>query len=232
MISICIPVWEQHGTGLTYLKTLCQSILNQTINDFEIVISDHSKNDEIQSYCSDLHKSHDGKYNILYVRYTQKYGNGVANLNNALRHATGDVIKIMFQDDIMFSDKCLEIVNQCFENENNTWMVCGCNHTTDGLNFYRQMIPMMNPQLLQGVNTISSPSVLAFRNKNIQYFDEELVMLMDVEYYHRLNLIYGAPCIVMDTLITNRQHENQISSKYDKNISDEIAYVLKKHNQI
>jgi hypothetical protein len=36
----------------------------------------------------------------------------------------------------------------------------------------------------------------------------------------------------MDTLITNRQHENQISSKYDKNISDEIAYVLKKHNQI
>ena len=45
--SICIPVWEQHGFGLQYIKDLIYSIQIQTFQNYEIVISDHSINNDI-----------------------------------------------------------------------------------------------------------------------------------------------------------------------------------------
>ena len=50
-------------------------------------------------------------------------------------------------------------------------------------------------------------------------------MLMDCDFYYQLYLKFGEPHIVKNILTTNRSHENQISSKYDKNIGDEIEYI-------
>lgn len=225
--SICIPVWEQHGFGLQYLKDLIHSIQIQTFQDWEIVISDHSKNDDISDYVFTIHKQDKG--GVKYVRNLSDYGNGVANLNQALQRAEGEIIKIMFQDDLMFDRRCLEKFDKAFQCENNKWAVCGCNHTRDGVNFDRFMVPSWNDRLLEGVNTISSPSVLAFRNENIELFDENLTMLMDVEYYYRMNKHHGLPTVIEDCLVTNRCHENQISSRYSGNLEDEIKYCKEKY---
>jgi glycosyltransferase involved in cell wall biosynthesis len=225
--SICIPVWEQHGFGLQYLKDLIHSIQIQTFHDWEIVISDHSQNFDISDYCFEEWKN---DYTIRYVKYDENYGNGVANLNNALKMANGEIIKIMFQDDFMFTHKCLEALHETFQDENTKWAVCGCNHTRDGVKFERPMVPSWNNYLLEGINTISSPSVLAFRNENIELFDENLTMLMDVEYYYRLGRRYGLPTILEDCLVTNRCHENQISSRYSGNLGDEVRYCKEKYD--
>jgi len=225
--SICIPVWEQHGFGLQYLKDLIHSIQIQSFHDWEIVISDHSQNFDIFDYC--LEESYKD-YTLRYFKYEEKYGNGVVNLNNALKRAEGEIIKIMFQDDFMFDRRCLEKFDKAFQCENNKWAVCGCNHTRDGVNFDRFMVPCWNDRLLEGVNTISSPSVLAFRNKNIELFDENLTMLMDVEYYYRMDKHYGLPTVIEDCLVTNRCHENQISSRYSGNLEDEIKYCKEKYD--
>ena len=224
--SICIPVWEQHGFGLQYLKDLIHSIQIQTFQDWEIVISDHSQNDDIFDYY--LEESYKD-YTLRYFKYEEKYGNGVVNLNNALKRAEGEIIKIMFQDDFMFDRRCLEKFDKAFQCENNKWAVCGCNHTRDGVNFDRFMVPSWNDRLLEGVNTISSPSVLSFRNENIELFDENLTMLMDVEYYYRMDKHYGLPTVIEDCLVTNRCHENQISSRYSGNLEDEIKYCKEKY---
>jgi glycosyltransferase involved in cell wall biosynthesis len=223
-ISICIPVWEQHGVGLSHLKDLICSIFLQSFKDWEIIISDHSKNDDICDYITECDA------NIKYVRTLTNYGNGVHNLNQSLQRASGEIIKIMFQDDLMYSDKCLEYIYDSFQIPTNEWVVCGCNHTLDGINFDKTLVPYWNDDILYGVNTISSPSVLAFRNKDIEFFDENLTMLMDVEYYYRLYKRFGHPHIINDTLISNRQHPNQISNRYDKNINDEIEYVKQKYD--
>jgi glycosyltransferase involved in cell wall biosynthesis len=224
-ISICIPVWEQHGVGLQYLIDLIKSIELQTLKDFELVISDHSKNDNIFHYLTSLNN-----YYIKYKRYLTNYGNGVSNLNQALSLASGEIIKIMFQDDFMISPNCLEKIYNTFQNSQCEWLVCGSNHTIDGLNFEREIVPSWNDGILFGNNTISSPSVLSIKNNNIDFFDENLTMLMDVEYYYRQKLRYGMPTILPDCLVSNRNHSNQISARYDKNINDEIEYIKRKYD--
>jgi glycosyltransferase involved in cell wall biosynthesis len=224
--SICIPVWEQHGVGLLYLKDLIYSIRSQTFQNWEIIISDHSKNDLIFEYLKSLN------IDFIYTKNNKNYGNGVHNLNECLKNASGEIIKIMFQDDFMFSKTCLEKFDEYFQANENKWVICGCNHTKDMITFERNMIPYWNSNILYGVNTISSPSVLAFRNENTDLFDDNLTMLMDVEYYYRLHKRYGMPSIISDILITNRQHDNQISSRYTANLNDEIEYISKKHMSI
>jgi hypothetical protein len=135
----------------------------------------------------------------------------------------------MFQDDLFVDTQALEIIQENFTDNNCMWLVNGCNHTKDGKTFHRPMVPSWNDRILEGVNTISSPSVLSIRNKDIMYFDEDLVMLMDCEYYYRLYKKYGQPRVVTESLISNRVHKHQISYMYNKNINEEINYVKNKH---
>ena len=92
------------------------------------------------------------------------------------------------------------------------------------------MVPRWNDKIIYGVNTISSPSVLSFRKNNSSFFDEDLTMLMDCEMYYQLYIKYGLPKIITDCLTTNRIHQHQISSLYNKDINSEINYVKNKHN--
>jgi hypothetical protein len=53
--------------------------------------------------------------------------------------------------------------------------------------------------------------------------------LMDVEYYYRMGKHYGAPKVIEDCLVTNRWHENQISSRYSGSLEEEIKYCKEKY---
>jgi glycosyltransferase involved in cell wall biosynthesis len=222
--SICIPTWEQHGSGLKHLQELKNSIDKQTFTDYEIVVSDHSINDDILNFCTDT--------NIRYYRYELNRGNSCSNINNAIRYATGEIIKVIFQDDMMYSDNCLDILNNAFTPEVE-WIVTGSNHTTDGKIFYREFIPQWNNALLSGNNTIGCPSLLSFRNGNELFFDNGLTMLMDVEYYYQLYSKFGHPLIIPDICITTRIHEHQISNLYNyDNLQYEVEYIKNKYERI
>ena len=226
-ISICIPTWEQHGHGKQFLRELFDSIKVQTFKNFNVVISDHSIDDDIKS----LVDEYSSLFDIVYVKNEEKRGNGPANTNNTLKQANGEIIKVMFQDDFFVHEEALQKIHDTFENGDCKWVVNGCNHTTDGENFNRPMVPSWNDRILDGVNTISSPSVLSIKNEDIPYFDESLVMLMDCEYYYQLYVKHGKPTIVDDILITNRMHQYQISTQYNKNINEEISYAKQKHER-
>ena len=50
-ISVCIPTYEYKGEGVKYLNELFKSLSIQTFQDFDVVISDHSKDTEIMNFC-------------------------------------------------------------------------------------------------------------------------------------------------------------------------------------
>lgn len=225
-MSICIPTWEQYGYGKVYLINLLETINKQTFKDFEVVISDHSEDLSIYKIVNDFRNF----FQIKYFKNEIKRGNSPANTNNCIKNAEGEIIKIMFQDDLLYTDDSLDIIQKNFEKEKCFWLVNGCNHITENnLDFHNFMTPKWNSKIVFGKNTISSPSVLSFINNKELYFDENLTMLMDCEFYYQLYSKYGLPKIVEDCLVTNRLHQNQISRLYNKNINEEVKYIKTKY---
>lgn len=231
-ISIAIPVYDFKGRGNEFLEDLFRTIEIQTFNNFEVVVSDHSCDEELLKV---IHQ-YQNKFEIVYVKNEDLRGNGPANTNNAIKYCSGDIIKIMFQDDFFYDDEALEKIYNAFEPES-YWLVNGTNHTKDdGNSFYWDLYPTWNDDIINGVNTISSPSVLSARKEvfeNIQ-FDTNLVMMMDCELYYHIRKKYGNPIYYQDILVSNRIHKNQISSSYvdhnyQKKLNSELLYCKQKH---
>ena len=225
-ISICIPTYEYYGEGVGFLTHLLDSIDNQTYRNFNVVISDHSITNVIEVLCNEYRD----KFEIIYIKNNDKLGNGPHNTNNAIKNSDGEIIKIMFQDDFFVNDDSLDKIVQSFIDNNCGWVVNGSTQTHDGVVCSGDMIPRWDENMLSGVNTISSPSVLSFKKDSDCFFDENLVMLMDCEMYYQLYIRYGFPKIITDSLITNRMHQHQISSLYNKDMWSEIDHVRNKHN--
>ena len=80
--------------GNEFLDDLFRTLEIQTFQDFEVVVSDHSKDDKLVDVIDEFQH----KFNILYVKNKNNRGNGPANTNNAIDKCSGDIIKVMFQD--------------------------------------------------------------------------------------------------------------------------------------
>lgn len=70
------------------------------------------------------------------------------------------------------------------------------------------MYPRWNDEIMNGVNSISSPSVLSFSR---EVFDSKLTTMMDCEFYYYTRSIFGDPVHCDYLITTNRVHSNQIS---------------------
>ena len=53
-LSILIPTYEMKGMGATYLSELFETIKNQTFQDIEVCISDHSQDEEVLDVCGGI----------------------------------------------------------------------------------------------------------------------------------------------------------------------------------
>jgi glycosyltransferase involved in cell wall biosynthesis len=90
-MSIAIPTYEYHGFGTEVLEFSFDKMLSQTFSDFDVIISDHSKDDEIKNLCEKWKNDLDIKY------YRCEEGRGIVayNLNNAIKHCDGKWIKLL-----------------------------------------------------------------------------------------------------------------------------------------
>lgn len=227
-LSVCIPTYEMKNIGPIFLEHSFNILAKQSFKDFEVVISDHSSNDGIKEIC-DKYKD---LINVKYHKNTDNLGSSSANINNAMRHASGKLIKVLFQDDFLFNEDSLEITVSNFNIEKDTWLVSRCEHSNDGKTFIRDFKPHYNDNIHLGLNTISSPSVLTILNDNPLFFDENLIWLMDCDYYKRCYLKHGLPKILNAVTVVNRMGEHQVTNSIvNREIErKELEYVKQKFN--
>lgn len=225
VLSIAIPVYECHGLGWLYLSELLNSIYKQTYKNIEVVISDQSTDDNIFNLCT-YYKKH---MNIKYVSGHNLKRSNSPNVNNAIKNCSSDKIKIMFQDDFFVDDNALQKIISRFD-EGANWIVSACVHCNSIHHLGAPWTPSYNTSILDGINTISSPSVLAINGKEL--FDENLIMMMDCEMYHRLYTKYGEPTIINDFLICNRIHDKQLQNQNQDKLSSEIIYCKNKYKEL
>ena len=222
MISIVIPTYEANGNGWIFLTELLNSIHRQTFKDYEIIISDQSNDGAIQDVVAAYHKKIPIKYYNVYGMVPAGIG---TNLNHAISKANGGIIKIMCGDDIFLFDKALAYIDEGFKNNpDSKWLVNSSMHFKDIHQLYRPFVPRYHDKIHLGVNTISSPSVLAMRVK--EYFDEKLCLLIDCEMYKRLHLKYGDPIILDTYLVGNRVHKDQMQHKESGMLEKERPYCV------
>lgn len=216
------------GRGADFLDHSLGILTRQKYSDFEVVISDHSINNDIEN----VYKKYKDQLEIQYFRNNRKRGNSSANINNAIQLARGDIIKVLFQDDFLFGDDALEVIHSNFLSNGNRWLITACCHSQDGNTFYKPFYPTWNNKLYLGKNTISSPSVLSFINNEPLLFDENLIWLMDCDYYQRSYNNFGPPVIVNTIGVVNRTGSHQVSNAVVNLITKirELLYVIIKFN--
>ncbi len=219
-----MPTYESFGRGVEFLEFQFQKFLEQTYNDFEVVISDHSKDDKIKNIC----KKYKDKLNIVYIHNPHKRGNLSHNTNNAIKICKGDIIKILFQDDFLFEDDSLQKINDVFTEETG-WVTSACEHVLDtSMKTYNKVIPRYSDKIVSGVNTIGNPSVVAFRNleDNI-LFDEKLTWTVDLDYYKRMHDRYGDPKVIEDTIVIIRIWDKQLTNLIPQEIKQKEEKLIK-----
>lgn len=228
--SIAIPTYEMHGFGKLFLEHSFKKLHVQSFKDFEVVISDHSPTDIIEKLCLEWQD----KLLIKYIKNTNQIGNSSANLNNAINNCTGKWIKILFQDDYLYDKDSLLSLSEFILKSSKLWYITACEHSNDGINCYRPFYPRWNNNMYIGDNTFSSPSVLTIKNTpNKQFFDENLIWLMDVDYYQRMYNFYGEPGYVNTICVVNRTWANSVTNTIPQKIKDnEIAIQIKKQKNM
>ena len=113
-ISVCIPTYN----GAKYIAQTIESILNQTFTDFEIIVSDDGSSDKTLEIVGSFNDPR-----IVRIDRLSKVG-AEANWNNAVANASASLVKLVCQDDMLYS-QCLEVeVETMSKSENQDVSFC------------------------------------------------------------------------------------------------------------
>lgn len=114
MISVAMTTYN----GAKYIEKQIDSILNQTIQDFELVVCDDGSTDDTISILEDYSQK-DGRIHV----YLNEHNLGFKkNFEKTIKKAKGNYVALCDQDDIWLPDHLEMLLN---EMKDNTQVVCG-----------------------------------------------------------------------------------------------------------
>jgi len=224
-ISIAIPTYEMSDRGVECLDYNFKKIHQQTFKDFNVIISDHSKDDKIFHLCNMWGK----KLNIKYIKNEKDRGSLSSNLNSCIKNCSGEIIKFIMQDDYFYHKNSLEkIVNRFGIGKR--WLVSSYFHTNDRIKLFRLHIPEISKDMLL-INRIGTPTCLTIKNNIDIKFDLKLNWYVDSDYYTQLYKTYGKPVILRDPTAVQLLWEGQTTNTIinEKIIKNEEIYLMKKY---
>ena len=204
-ISICVPVYTMpDGLSEKLLVEFLSHLVFQSFRDFDIVISDQSEFDNLQKVCDTFSNTLDIKYH----KNTSGIKTAANNVNNATSNASGEIIKLLYMDDFFVNNQALDMIYQAFQSSTSKWLICGFTHCDmDRTKFYDTRTPWYGNKYVNGDNTTGNPSTYAVRKECLMKMDENLLWLVDGEYFYRSYFYYGDPIIIPTTLVAFREHK-------------------------
>jgi glycosyltransferase involved in cell wall biosynthesis len=227
--SICIPTYDMGGYGHKYLKQMFDDLLNQTMQDFEVVISDQSTTSMAQELCL----AYSDRLKIRYFSDFYNRGKAACNINQCMKYAEGEIIKIIYQDDHFTRNDALAIIDEYFKN-GAKWTINAFTHSNEQKEILEHpRIPYYSDNVIIGMNSVGNPSNITVINAQDKlYMDESILYVVDCEYYFRLNQKYGAPVVIDQCLVSARYHPTSLANSPEviALLEPEVNYCLKKHN--
>jgi glycosyltransferase involved in cell wall biosynthesis len=107
-ISVALPVYN----ATNYLREALDSILSQTFEDFEVIVSDNASTDETPAICRE-YSQRDAR---IRVSRSEQFLQQADNVNRAVELCSGEWIKLFCHDDLMLPnclDRIRELADAC-----------------------------------------------------------------------------------------------------------------------
>lgn len=241
-ISVLVPVFNRRQ----FISECIQSVLDQTITDFELIIIDNASNDGTWEVCERF-SAIDARLHIF--RNTTNIG-PLKNIVLGLEKCRGEYIKILFSDDLMRKN-CLERMVATLEENPDGAMVITNVSTLRNQELIDHPIYSFKNERIASTDYIKkvifedamplSPGACLFRSKDIRNnYKDELRSPVDrrVEEHGAgpdlLSMLLTSACheyvcLIGESLNIFREHKESLSiSKSGKNLSD--CYVQAKIN--
>lgn len=209
-VSVLIPTFN----CAVYLDEAIKSVLEQTFQDFELIIVDNDSNDGSENVV----KKYLVDERVKYYRNPTNIGL-VRNFNKCLEYAKGDFIKFLCADDKFAPELLAKFV--AIMDEYPQVSLVTSNKEFFGLPSEQRRIPFSYLQdgrkiiysTLQDYNWIGEPTSVMFRRSHLGVgnFNTNFTFLCDWDLWLRL-LMVGDCYIFPEVLSYFRQHDNQVTA--------------------
>ena len=206
-VSVCIPVYNCEA----YIAKTIQSVLAQTLTDFELVIIDNASTDRTAEIIKQFNDPR-----IKSLRNERNLGM-MGNWNRCLEEATGDYIKLLPADDLIYPT-CLERQVSAFTQHENVALVCCSRDIIDvngkklikrsftGLNGLVKGAKAVGRIVRSGTNRLGEPGAILFRRDLIAQkhrFSDQYPYVIDLGLWIKL-LGMGDLFVIQDSLCAFR----------------------------
>lgn len=225
-VSVIIPTYNRaHLVGRAI-----QSVLNQTYQDFELIIVDDGSTDNTDDIIKEFQKK---DKRIKYIRHEKNKG-GSAARNSGIKVSRGEYIAFLDSDDEWFIEK-LKRQMKFFKNASPEVSVVytGFIYKDElGGNTCKQYIPKKRCYIYEDIlaeNCVGTTSTVLIKRKcfeKVEIFDENLPSCQDWEMWIRIAKEYQFD-FIEDPLVTYHIHKSRISTDLEAEIKG-ITIIINK----
>lgn len=230
-ISVILPTYNggTRGEG-KYLKQAIESVLNQTYENFELIIINDGSTDNTEEMIQQYTDKR-----IIYLIHDKNKGPSAAR-NTGIRKASGRYIAFLDDDDIFYNDKLSAQISFMIEKDAS---VCVCNGEVIDKNNNKIKITdnkksiITTKDIFLSTNTISVfPTTLMVKSNIIEdvgYFKNYLKGPEDWDYIIRISLKYDI-FVLSKILFAYRIHDTNLVKNLDGMFYNRLfsSYELKK----
>ncbi len=203
-LSVVIPLHDPNSEFENYLVELFESIRIQSQRPDEVIIGGSHEPD----YLENIFKSNSDLAVLSFYLNTTRSTS--SNLNYLVKKSNSTLTKILFQDDFFIEKESISRIKDFFSESKSVWMATGSKNFDDlTKKFIKKVVPRISRKLSDGINTIGSPSVITLRTKHFVNFNEDLIWMLDCDWYLRMEHRHGPMGVLKDFQIANRLHEKQ-----------------------
>lgn len=206
------------------------SVLNQTYQDFEIIIVDDGSTDNTERVVSNFHD-----FRIRYIHHEVNRGASAAR-NSGIWAARSEYIGFLDSDDEWLTEKLAKQVFKLQSSENKVALVYTGEILVEndpGNPFERKILSISGNvfgRLLQNdfIGTCSSVMVRARAIKKIGGFDEQLISRQDWDLWLRISQNYEIACIPEPLIIRHIGGHSRISASL-RRTTEGTKVIINKH---
>lgn len=234
-VSICVPTYQNPEE----VQRLTESVMAQTFTDYELILTDDSKDDRIQDYIEKLCADNAAIAEKIRYFHNEKPLGHIFNWNEALSHAKGEYIKIMFSDDWFTWPDSLEKLVKLLEEQPEAGLAfSGSMQVSETESYarkpkdgYAEALAEDHRRLFMG-NEIGAPSDTLYRRDLQVLFDEKSNWASDVFLYFDILQKNPVFAYTEEPLISIGIHENQYTNSFSNNdgrIFGDYEYMFQKY---